>query len=113
MEVEVPRKLVEDLLTSFLIGALGLKLHEPIDQLEKLPARHREAFAALEETPIWISWVSSLGVLSATGRYDPEQSRRTCSHVVLIEYWIPPNTHHASWWRANRSRPTEWTAGRG
>jgi hypothetical protein len=113
MEGEISRKTVEHLLTSFMSGALGLKLHERVEQLEKLPALHRERLEALEESPIWVAWVTSLGVVSATGRYDPEQSRRTYSHVLLIERWIPPDRHHLSWWRADPQRPTEWTAGRG
>jgi hypothetical protein len=110
---EASRKFVEDLLTAFLSGALCLELHQRIEQVEKIPASHRERLAALEDSVIWIAWVTNLGVVSATGRYDPEQSRRTYSHVVLIEYWIPPDTHHASWWRADPQHPTEWTAGRG
>src|SRR5712664_3914681 len=94
---DLSRAQVEDLLSSFLSGALVLELHQRIEQLEKLPASHRERLAALEESPIWIAWVTDRGVVSATGRYDPEQSRRTYSHVVLIEYWIPPDTHHARW----------------
>jgi hypothetical protein len=110
---DISQKLVEDLLSSFLSGALGLELRQRIEQLEKLPAPHRERLAALEEILIWIAWVTERGVVIATGRYDPEQSRRTYTHVLMIEYWIPPDTHHASWWRADPQHPTEWTAGRG
>jgi hypothetical protein len=113
MEGKVPRKLVEDLLSSFLSDALGLDLHQRIVQLEKLPAQHRERFAAVEESPIWIAWVTERGVVSATGRYDAEQSRRTYAHVLLIEYWMPSDIHHSSWWRADPQHPNEWTAGRG
>ncbi len=113
MDAEVSRRLIEDLLASFLSAAVGLELQERIEQLEKLPARHRERLEALEERAIWIAWETSVGAVTATGRYDPEQSRRTYSHVVFIECWIPPDTHHASWWRADPQHPTEWTAGRG
>ena len=110
---DLSRAQIEDLVSSFLSGALGLELRQRIEQPDKLPASHRERLAALEETAIWIAWVTNLGVVSATGRYDSEQSRRAYSHVVLIEYWIPPDSHHASWWRADPQHPTEWTAGRG
>jgi hypothetical protein len=113
MESEISRKLVEGLLENFLSGALGRELHERIVEMEKLPNRHRERLEALAEAVIWVAWVTDLGVVSATGRYDPEQSRRTDSHVLLIESWIPPDTHHTSWWRCDPQRPTEWTAGRG
>ena len=106
--------MVEDLLTSFLKNAVGLDLHERIVDLEKLPKSHRllvqpDASGDL----IWVVWRASVGIVSATGRHDPEQSRRTYTHVVLIEYWIPPDNHHASWWRADPQHPTDWTAGRG
>jgi len=110
---DISRKLIEDLLSSFLTGALGLELHERIEQLERLPARHRERLEALEESAVWVAWVTDRGVVSATGRYDADQSQRTYSHVILIEWWmIPSDTHHSSWWRADPKHPTEWTAGR-
>jgi hypothetical protein len=52
MEGKISRKSLEDFLTAFFSGALGLELHERIEQLEKLPARHRERLEALEESPI-------------------------------------------------------------
>jgi hypothetical protein len=110
---DISQEQIEDLLSAFLSGALGLELRQRIEQPEKLPTWHRERLAALDESPIWVAWVTQRGVASATGRYDPEQSRRTYSHVVMIEYWIPPDTHHKSWWRADPQHPTEWTAGRG
>jgi hypothetical protein len=110
--VDIARKLVEDLLSSFFADALGLELHEAIEQLARLPARHRERLEALEESAIWVAWVTDRGVVSATGRYDADQSRRTYSHVILIEWWISSDSHHFSWWRADPKHPTEWTAGR-
>ena len=110
---DISRAQIEDLLSSFLAGALGLELHQRIEQLEKLPAPHRGRLEVLEESPIWIAWMTERGVVSATGRYDAEQSRRTYSHVIFIEHWTPADIHHASWWRADPQHPTEWTAGRG
>jgi hypothetical protein len=113
MEAEVSRQLVEELLTSFLSAALGLELHVSIDTLERLPLNHRERFQATAAEPIiWVSWRTNLGIVAATGRYDHDHSRRMTAHVMLIEWWIPPDTHHAGWWRANPKRPTEWTVGR-
>jgi hypothetical protein len=113
MEAEVSRRLVEDLLTSFLISALGLELHVNIDKLERLPPNHRERLQAIAVEPIvWVAWQTGLGVVAATGRYDRDQSLCLGAHVMLIDWWIPPNTHHSSWWRANPKRATEWTAGR-
>jgi hypothetical protein len=114
MEAEVSRKFVEDLLTSFLSAALGLNLHEPIEQLERLPPSYRQKLdALLSEEVIWVAWMTALGVVAATGHYDHERSRQIGAHVLLIEWWIAPDTHHVSWWRADANRSNEWTAGRG
>jgi len=114
MEAEVSQKIVEGLLTSFMSAALGLDMHERIEQLERLPTWYRERLEViLRENLTWVAWVTSLGVIAATGRYDHERSRQISAHVVLIEWWIPPDTHHVSWWRADPDRPHEWTAGRG
>jgi hypothetical protein len=114
MEAEVSRQFVEDLLTSFLSAALGLNMHERIKQLERLPASYRQKIDALLcEEVIWVAWMTAPGVVAATGRYDRERARQIGSHVVLIEWWIPPDTHHVSWWRADANRSKEWTAGRG
>lgn len=114
MEATVSRKSVEDLLTSFLSAALGLNMHERIEQLERLPASYRQNIdALLSEEVIWVAWMTALGVATATGRYDHERSRQIGAHVLLIEWWIPPDTHHVSWWRADANRSNEWTAGRG
>ena len=114
MEASISRQSIEDLLTSFLSAALGLELHLGIDKLERLPVAHRERFQAIATEPIiWVAWDSDQGVVVATGRYDSDQSRRVGAHVMLIEWWIPPNTHHSGWWRANPKRLTEWTAGVG
>ena len=114
MEAEVPRKFVEDLLTSFLSAALGLSMHERVEQFEKLPTSYRQKIEAfIGQDVIWVAWMTALGVVTATGRYDHERSRQIGAHVLLIEWWIPPDTHHVSWWRAEVNRSNEWTTGRG
>src|SRR5258708_9099701 len=113
MEAEIPGQVVEDLLTSFLSAALGLELHVSIDTLERLPLNHRDRLQAVAvERIIWVAWQTNLGVVLPTARYHHQHSRRMTAHAMLIEWWIPPDTHHAGWWRANPKRPTEWTAGR-
>jgi hypothetical protein len=114
MEAEVSQTIVEGLLTSFMSAALGLEMHERVERLERLPAWYRERLEVVpKETLTWVAWVTSLGVIAATGRYDQERSRQISAHVILIEWWISPSTHHVSWWRADPARPGEWTAGRG
>jgi hypothetical protein len=114
MEAKVSRQIVEKLLTLFLSAAVGLDLRERIEHLETLPTLCRRTIEALpSEEMIWVAWITSLGVVVATGRYDHERSRQIGMHVLLIEWWIPPDTRHVSWWRADPDRPGEWTAGRG
>ena len=106
-------QLVEDLLSSFLFGALGLELFVNIDKLERLPSVHRKRLQAIAtEHLAWVAWQTDRGVVAATGRYYRDQSRQLNAHVMFIEWWIPPDTHHAGWWRADPERPTEWTVGR-
>ena len=113
-EGEIWRKLVGDLLTSFLIGALGLELRANIQDLKKLPASHRLRIqSGIDGETVWVAWQTNVGPVAATGRYDHDQSRRLGAHVLLIEWWMPPDTHHRSWWRADPQHPSEWTVGRG
>jgi hypothetical protein len=113
-EPEVPREIIADLLTSFLFGALGLELIENIDRLQRLPVEHRKRLREIQaEDLTWVAWRTDRGVVAATGRYYRDQSRRSNAHIMFIEWWIPPDTHHAGWWRADPERPSEWTAGRG
>ena len=113
MEAEVSGQFVEDLLTSFLSAAVGLDLRERIKQFEKLPTSCRRTIESPPNTLVWVAWISAPGVVVATGSYDHERSRQIGMHALFIEWWIPPNTRHASWWRADPSRPGEWTAGPG
>lgn len=110
MGVEISQRVVEDLLTSFMSAALGLDMHERMEQLDALPMWYRQRLEPLlKENGTWIAWTTGLGVVTATGRYDPQRSRQTNKHVLLIEWWISPDTHHLSWWRADPDRPHEWT----
>jgi hypothetical protein len=111
---EVPPQLIEELLTCFLFGALGLELRVKIDTLRRLPVDHRKRMQTIAaEHLAWVAWQTDCGVVAATGRYYRDLSRRLNVHVMFIEWWISSDTHHAGWWRANPERPTEWTVGRG
>ena len=111
---EATPQLIQDLLTSFLFGALGLKLVVNINAVEHLPLAHRQRLQSIagEQLP-WVAWQTDRGVVAATGRYYRDLSRRQNAHVMFIEWWAAPDTHHAGWWRADPERPSEWTIGRG
>ena len=111
---EVAREFIEELLTAFLFGALGLELLDKIDTLAGLPLEHRRRMQtiAAEHLP-WTAWQTDHGIVVVTGRYYRGQSQRLNAHLVFIEWWISSDTHHAGWWRADPERPSEWTAGRG
>jgi hypothetical protein len=113
-EAHISRQFVEDLLTSFLTGALGFELLVNIEDLEKLPASYQLRLQpGVDAKLAWVAWHTNVGIVAATGCYDLDQSRRSSAHVLIIEWWISRDTHHRSWWRANLQQPTEWTAGRG
>jgi hypothetical protein len=75
MEAEIPLKVVEDLLTSFISGALGMDMHERIHQYKRLPTWHRQKLESLlKENVTWLSWTTALGIIVAAGRYDLKPS---------------------------------------
>jgi hypothetical protein len=107
---------IEALLTSFLSAALGLKLSSP---LHAQPATHARVDPELhsfndEANPRgWCAWETDRGAVRAYGEIDAAHSRGPGSLIVFIEWWLPPNIHHAGWWRCDTKRPQEWTKGRG
>jgi hypothetical protein len=105
---------VAELLRHFFVGAMGLRLLAPIGESAAIRARlASQQIAAGCEPPVWAAWTTDAGRLCAFGSYDHAQSRHLRMHVLLIEWWLPPGTHHVSWWRCDRHRPQEWTLGRG
>jgi hypothetical protein len=105
---------VEELLKHFFVGAMGLRLLAPIGETEAIRARlTAPQIAAGCEPPVWAAWTTDAGRLCAFGSYDHTRSQHLRMHVLLIEWWLPPDVHNVSWWRCDRHRPMEWTRGRG
>jgi hypothetical protein len=105
---------IADLLTHFFISARGLRLLAPIDDIAAIRARlTAPQIVANSEPPVWAAWTTDAGRLCACGSYDHAQSQRLCAHVLLIEWWLPPDAHYVSWWRCDPQRLQDWTRGRG
>jgi hypothetical protein len=105
---------VTDLLRSFFISAVGLRLLASIDEMDDIRARLTARLVpGLRESPVWAGWSTEAGRLWACGTYDYAQSQRVRAHVLLIEWWLPPQVHPPAWWRCDPKRPREWTGGRG
>lgn len=110
----VLRQFVEGLLDSYLTWAADFLLQERISDLSKLPTCCADWISRVNETRVpWVAWQTQRGLVIATGIYDHDQSRRTASWVIFIDWSLLPAAHNGSWWRSDPRRPREWTAGRG
>lgn len=104
---------IEQLLAHFLIGALGLRLESPIREVSHVPPSRYLGSTARADPSVCAAWNTDQGVVTIAGTYDRAQSQQLHMHVLLIEWWIAPTTHHRGWWRCSARRPREWTRGYG
>jgi hypothetical protein len=114
MEFDGERAHVEELLKCFLVGTQNVSLGDQILQIGDLPMAWRDrVLAAQSAGRAWTAWSTERGPMVAWGKYDVEGSMRLKVHAMYIEWYLPPNEHHALWCRGDPKRPTEWTVGRG
>jgi hypothetical protein len=108
---------LEVLLRNFLSAAVGLRLTEAVRAAPALAAATGSSAVAVRADPAGAdtcyAWRTEAGVVRARGHVDVGQSQMVGATVVFIEWWGPPNTHYAGWWRCDLKRPREWTYGRG
>jgi hypothetical protein len=109
---------VEELLANFLAAAVGLKLFAavPAVRLRAMAPELSEGVvsgAHAQDAEVWYAWRTEAGVARARGQIDVAHSLKVGTTVVFIEWWVPPGTHHAGWWRYDTRRPCDWTKGRG
>lgn len=110
----VLKPFVEGLLDSYLRWAADFRLQTRISDLTQLPGCCASWIDRINETNVpWVAWQTHRGLVTATGQYDHEQSIRTGSWVLYIEWSLPPHVRNGSWWRSDPRRPREWTAGWG
>jgi len=105
---------LEDLLKCFLVGTQNVSLAARIQKLAELPSDCRDRVRAAQARGHgWAAWSTERGPMVAWGTYDDDGSRRLRTHLVYIEWFVPPGEYHAAWWRCDPNRPTEWVVGRG
>jgi hypothetical protein len=108
------RAALEELLVLFITRALGLTLVGERSSAMSLPGPQLGDGAAIEAgVAVQAEWKTDRGSVKIRGIYDRAQSQRVGAHVLFIEWWMGPSTHHASWWRSCAQRPGEWTVGHG
>src|SRR5579872_3764818 len=102
----ITKEFIEGLLDSYLAWAADFSLQERIEDLNKLPGYCADWIARVNESQVpWVAWQTQRGLVTATGVYDHEQSRRTGSCVMFIDWSLPPHSHNGSWWRSDPRRP--------
>ena len=114
VNLDLSRSDVENLLTGFLSGALGMELIARLFNLSDVPAAPSSRLNLTEEVAgAWVAWSTRHGAVTARGSLDVEGSRRIQACVLRIEWVDTVSGHHSLWAHCNPKRPTEWTIGRG
>jgi hypothetical protein len=113
MDVKLSDAAIEQLLTHFVEGALGLDL--PASQPTANASAHFECpdNGSNRGHAVCVSWRTDRGTARICGVYDSTQSLRIRAHVLWLAWWLPSDIHHEGWWRCDQKRLNEWTKGRG
>jgi hypothetical protein len=112
--LEVLAVRMEELLESFVTAGLGFNLESRIQEANQLREfQLRPTKEPPDSARVWAAWHSTKGRVIICGTYHPEQSRGMKAHVLWLEWWIPPHTHHEGWWRVEPKWPRDWIKGSG
>ena len=114
--MNLSRSDVENLLTGFLSGALGMELIVRLSNLQDVPSvccSRLDLINIIEVAGAWIAWSTRYGAVAAKGSLDIEGSRRIQACLLRIEWFDTVSGHHSLWAHCDAKRPTEWTIGRG
>jgi hypothetical protein len=105
---------MEELLESFMTAGLGLTLVSRIQEMSQLPeVQTRPTHPSQESTRACSAWHTDRGQVILCATYHPEHSQRVKTHVLWLEWWIPPQVHHEGWWRVEPKWPRDWIKGHG
>ena len=105
---------MEDLLTGFLSGALGVILIGRLNNITDLPGAYRTHLQLAETSgDAWIAWSTPHGPMAVWGNCDVEGSRRINGYLLRVEWCDAQGGLHSLWSYCDPKRPTEWTIGRG
>lgn len=114
VNLDLSRPDVENLLTGFLSGALGMELIGRLTGFKDVPSVCCSRLNRVEEVAgAWIAWSTPAGPVLAWGCVDAQGSRRINACLLFIEWTDTPSGHHSLWAYCDPKRPTEWTIGRG
>jgi hypothetical protein len=114
VNLDLSRSDVENLLTGFLSGALGMELIARLSNLKDVPSACCSRLNLTEEVAgAWIAWSTQHGAVAARGSLDVDGSRRIQGCLLRIEWVDTVSGHHALWAHCDPKRPTEWTIGHG
>ena len=114
MDVSIGHIEVEKLLKCFLVGTQNVTLGNQIVDIGRIPEPCRTRLrAAVAQGQVWGAWSIGRGPMVAWAKYDVDASARLHSHVLHVDWFVPPEEFHTLWCHCDPRRPTEWTVGRG
>jgi len=113
MHFDVSRSDLENLLTGFLVGALGIEPKAQIHDLTVLPEdyRTRVRHAESQEHP-WTAWSTERGLVAVWCEYDLAASKRLQACCLFLSWYGVAFSQHGMWCYCYPNRPTEWIVGR-
>lgn len=99
---------------SFVTAGLGLSLECRIPDVNQLPElQFRPDDHPRERPRVCAAWHTDKGRVIICATYDRGHSHRVKSHVLWLEWWIPPQIHHEGWWRVEPKWAHDWIKGHG
>jgi hypothetical protein len=112
MYFDLSRSEMENVLTGFLVGALGVELKAQVSQME-LPEDYRTRICKAEsEGRPWTAWSTDRGLVAAWGEQDLDASRKLHACVLFVSWCGEAFSQHGIWCYCYPNRPTEWIVGR-
>jgi hypothetical protein len=113
MYFDLSRSELENLLTGFLVGALGVELKAQVHDLTQLPEDYRTRVCKAEsQGRPWTAWSTDRGLIAVWGEYDLAASRSLHAFVLFLSWYGVAFSQHGMWCYCYPNRPAEWIVGR-